>query len=252
MSDWQSRSVKAILAGRPGLLQTPFGNQLQAIALGNAPGNGWVAPGAIYIWDGRYGHYLVSESGAVSFASFFESEILPEALAQGFDAAKFYTNGPVDFPILSEDAPRVRMMASKAVSVPSGEGMVKPIVATTFEQFPEITEEVEGMWGSTDLFLAHGFGYFVQIQDICVSWCTAEYRTDDSIAVGIATDPSFQRQGFAFRAAATLLNRAVKEGLKVYWDAWERNEASLALAKKLAFGEPDRYVIGLANLTPPL
>ena len=247
MSHWQPRPVATLRADRPELLQTPFGNQIEAIALGNAPGSAWEAPGALYIWDGRFSHYLWSSS-EVAFGELFEETVLPEAVGLGFDAAKFYLAGAASSPVPCEITPRVRLMASKPVTVPSGEGKVKPIVATTFEQFPEIAEEVEGMWGDPDRFLARGFGYFVQIQDICVSWCTAEYRTGDSCAVGVATDPSFQRQGFAMRAAASLVNRAVKDGLRVYWDTWTHNEASLALARKLGFSEAEEYAVGFADL----
>lgn len=249
MSLWQPRPVQSLIADRPELLETPFGNQIEAIALGNAPGSAWEIPGALYVWDGRYSHYLWALEASPAFISFFEQEILPEAVGMGFEAAKFYLAGAATPPVASEMLSRIRLTTTQPVPVPSGEGKVKPIVATTFEQFPEITEEVEGMWGDADRFLARGFGYFVQIQDICVAWCTAEYRTGNTCAIGVATDPSFQRQGFASRAAATLVNRAVKDGLRVYWDAWAGNEASVALARKLGFAEGREYTVGLADLT---
>lgn len=247
MATWRSRPVETLRSDRPELLTAPYAYQLESISLGKAPGTAWETEGAVYVWDGRYGHYLWSAEPTTAFDELVRDEIVPTALAGGFHLAKVHTLGAAEFPLPTETLPRVRFTATRAVTIPSGEGKLKPVVATSLESFPEILEEVELMWGSAEAFLSGGFGFFVQLQDFCVSWCTAEYRTADACGVGVATDPSFLRQGFATRAAAALVNQAVKEGLRVYWDAWENNEASLALARKLGFGNEQTYSVGLAS-----
>lgn len=248
MAAWHSRPVETLRSDRPELFEAPFAYQLESIAQGNAPGFAWETEGALYVWDGRYGHYLWSAEPTPAFDELVRDEIVPAALGGGFHLAKVHTLGGAAFPLSSETLPRVRFTTTKPINAPSGEGKLKPIVATTLESFPEVMEEVELMWGSESAFLAKGFGFIVQLQDICVSWCTAEYRTGDACGVGVATDPSFLRQGFATRAGAALVNRAVKDGLCVYWDAWARNEASVGLARKLGFDDPLEYSVGLANL----
>jgi GNAT superfamily N-acetyltransferase len=248
MAAWHSRPVETLRSDRPELFEAPFAYQLESISMGNAPGFAWETEGALYIWDGRYGHYLWSAEPTPAFEALVRNEIVPAALGGGFDLAKVHTLGGAAFPLPGETLPRVRFATSQSVNAPSGEGKLKPIVATTLESFPEVLEEVELMWGSDSAFLAKGFGFIVQLQDICASWCTAEYRTREACGVGIATDPSFLRQGFGMRVGAALVNRAVKEDLRVYWDAWARNEASVGLARKLGFSDPQEYSVVLANL----
>ncbi|MGV3616785.1 MAG: GNAT family N-acetyltransferase [Fimbriimonas sp.] len=229
----------------------PFGNQIESIRLGHTPGHFWESEGGIYVWDERYSHYVVVtepiEGLSSSLASLIDAEVLPEARKGGIDLGLVYLQGEIRCPLSGESRRKGRASTLRAVSIPDGLGEVRPITAAAIGKFQEIREEVVGMWGSEMAFLRGGFGFYVRLDNRCAAWCTAEYLTRDACAAGVATDPNLRGQGFATRAGAAMVNHAVGKALRVYWDAWERNEASLALERRLGFGDRREYEVFLCR-----
>ena len=96
-----------------------------------------------------------------------------------------------------------------------------------------LIEEIHSERTSVDDFFAKGFGLCPVYENQIAGWCLSEYNTGDRCEIGIATLEPHQRRGIATALVSAFLTEAVQRGYHhVGWKCWERNEASVATARK--------------------
>ncbi|HNC91526.1 MAG TPA: GNAT family N-acetyltransferase [Anaerolineales bacterium] len=99
-----------------------------------------------------------------------------------------------------------------------------------------LEEEIHSERTSPEDFFANGFGICPVYENQIAGWCLSEYNTHDRCEVGIATLEPHQRKGIATTLTKIFLNEAAQRGIRhVGWKCWERNEASVATARKAGF-----------------
>lgn len=111
-----------------------------------------------------------------------------------------------------------------------------------------VIDEIEGMWGSTERFLSNGFGYCAIIDGNIISWCTAEYVSENYCGVGIETIEAQEGKGVATIVANEFLNRCKALNIIPYWDSWEDNTPSIRVAEKNGFTKICDYKVLLLKL----
>ncbi|NOJ72206.1 GNAT family N-acetyltransferase [Paenibacillus alvei] len=110
-------------------------------------------------------------------------------------------------------------------------------------------EEIEGMWGCSDAFLRHGFGYYaVNEKGDIVNWCTSEYNSNVSCGIGIESISEYQGRGIATATTAQLVKRCAAARIMPHWDCWSSNIASKKVAEKTGFEKVLTYKILLIHL----
>ncbi len=106
---------------------------------------------------------------------------------------------------------------------------------TALANIDAIREEVSGMWPSLEAFCQYGFGVAIAYKGEVLSWCTAEYVSDDRCGVGIETVESYQKQGLATWLTHEFLLEAQRRRINVGWECWAGNVASIRVAEKCGF-----------------
>jgi GNAT superfamily N-acetyltransferase len=106
----------------------------------------------------------------------------------------------------------------------------------------QVRDEVAWMWPSLEPFYAQGLGIAACLERTLVCWCTAEYVSQDMSGIGIAT-----------ATAARFVGKALRRGLKPYWECNSRNLASQRVAEKVGFTwiEESRVWFGKFAATEP-
>lgn len=128
--------------------------------------------------------------------------------------------------------------------------ITESLLNSDFENTEMIIEEVMGTatYDSMKDFCTRGIGYtFVDQNKIC-GFCTSEYPSRSSLAIGIETDENHQHQGFATEMTKAFLKNATDQGINVYWECWEKNEASYKTALKCGFKKVADYKVLFINM----
>ncbi|RPH61055.1 MAG: GNAT family N-acetyltransferase, partial [Chloroflexi bacterium] len=95
-------------------------------------------------------------------------------------------------------------------------------------------------WASIDNFLANGLGLALLDGDEIASVCISVFASRERLEIDVHTDEKYQRRGFAMLTASAFLEECLRRGRQPNWECFWENEASTALAGKLAFSaEPD-------------
>lgn len=108
-----------------------------------------------------------------------------------------------------------------------------------------IIEEVLGTATYDDMsdFCRNGIGYtFIDENKIC-AFCTSEYQSKNSLAIGIAVDENHRRQGIATKMTNAFLKKAVERDLNVFWECWKNNAPSVQTAMKCGFEKVADYPV---------
>lgn len=96
-------------------------------------------------------------------------------------------------------------------------------------------------YGSKEDFLNKTFGYYaLENGEIC-SECEAAFIANGFTEIGIITEESKRKKGYAFAACVRTLEEIEKRGLKPIWACDIENVASVKLAEKLGFVNPLEY-----------
>jgi len=106
---------------------------------------------------------------------------------------------------------------------------------------PNMKEHVSMFWNSPEHFLTKGFGFCITRDERVVSMASTffPFVHDFEIQVDTVDSVEYRRKGFATAACVALLEHGLKNGLVPCWDA--ANEASVKIALKLGYANPDPY-----------
>ncbi|MBZ0289874.1 MAG: GNAT family N-acetyltransferase [Anaerolineae bacterium] len=104
---------------------------------------------------------------------------------------------------------------------------------------------MQNNWGSTDAFLARGFG-FVTVDvtaERVVSWSLCDCIGDGVCEIGIHTRPEYRQRGFAAITVAAAVDHALANGFRaVGWHCHAENTASWRTALRVGFVWERDYV----------
>jgi RimJ/RimL family protein N-acetyltransferase len=123
--------------------------------------------------------------------------------------------------------------------------ITKALMSSGIENAEMITEEILGTATYEDMedFYNRGIGYaYLHDGRIC-AFCTSEYPSKASIAIGIAVDEEHRRKGIAAQMTHAFLKDAKARGLSVYWECWMKNEPSYKTALKCGFEKVGDYPV---------
>ncbi|MDD4832521.1 MAG: GNAT family N-acetyltransferase [Clostridia bacterium] len=113
-----------------------------------------------------------------------------------------------------------------------------------------ITEEVLGTatYDDMDDFCRNGIGFtFIDENRIC-AFCTSEYPSANSLAIGIAVDENHRRRGIASAMTNAFLKKAAERKLNVFWECWKNNAPSVQTALKCGFEKVADYPVLFVNM----
>jgi len=95
-------------------------------------------------------------------------------------------------------------------------------------------------FGSSEEFFKMGIAFCIKHDDKVVSIASTFTPYTDEFEIQVDTsDPEHRRKGLATVVSAALMVHALENGLVPHWDAG--NEASIELALKLGYTNPDRW-----------
>ncbi len=97
-------------------------------------------------------------------------------------------------------------------------------------------------WGSYDAYEQYGFGYALLIGDAIASTITAICVTQRHALISVATEPQFQRRGFATLIGARFIEETLRRGLLPVWDCDDFNVGSERAARRLGLVEDTPFV----------
>jgi RimJ/RimL family protein N-acetyltransferase len=107
-------------------------------------------------------------------------------------------------------------------------------------------EEARGwvlsFWHSLADFERGGFGYGAVTSQAIASWCLTVFAAGDAYELGLATAPEHRGRGLATAVAAACISECLSRGATPRWQCEEANPASMAVAEKVGFGRPVRYI----------
>ena len=189
-----------------------------------------------------------NESFNKDISKYFRETVLPSHIGDGF-LVTFTSDAWI--PMLNKLfagnetilAPRLylEMTPDRNLDVSLPEGFSIQPVTTEFmksnvEGLETLHEELCSERVSVEDFLEKSFGVCPVYENQIAGWCLSEYNTGDCCEIGIATLQPHQRKGIATAITRAFLAEAAKRGYqRVGWDCWERNEASVATARKVGF-----------------
>lgn len=102
---------------------------------------------------------------------------------------------------------------------------------------------VQASWASVDDFLANGLGFVLLNGDEIACACHSVFATRELLEIDVHTDEKYQRQGFAVLTASAFIEACLARGQRPNWECFWENEASTALAGKLAFSAESDYPV---------
>lgn len=247
---------------------------IDSVIAGSSTGQLWAddhaAPQTALLWDGAHSLYLVGQATNPAtnqqLAELLATEITVTARQRGIEGFKIlYSHAAWEdqictlLPALSlTQHPRViytlgqvawpdwqsRLPAGYAVR-PIDQAMLRD---SSLANHADLVEEIESCWPSQEHFLRHGFGFCALGDDAILCRCTAEYVSAGKCGIGIATAAPYRRQGLAALTASAFLEYCVEQGIVPYWDAWLRNQASVATAEKIGLRRLQEYNVYWGNL----
>ncbi len=108
-----------------------------------------------------------------------------------------------------------------------------------------VKDDILGGWPSLDTFLERGFGITLLVESSVVSWCTAEYVSEDKCGMGIETIKEYEGRGFATIVASEFVRHSLTLGVRPYWDCWVSNKPSVRVAEKVGFTKAYDYKMAI-------
>ncbi|REE68753.1 GNAT acetyltransferase-like protein [Paenibacillus taihuensis] len=132
---------------------------------------------------------------------------------------------------------KLEELSSKAreIQIPA-EYQLKAIDEELFNQYrDQIDHSYSHLWGSSESYLKHAFGYCLQQDNEFASVCNTFYIGGGYIAPDIITMNEFRNRGLATVVCAYFLKHSFESGLTPCWDCDAGNDGSNRLAQALGF-----------------
>jgi hypothetical protein len=128
-------------------------------------------------------------------------------------------------------------------------GLLRSDVSNLEMIIGEVTDTAT--YDNLDVFCRKGFGFtFIADHEIC-AFCTSEYQSSASLAIGIEVKEGQQRKGIAREMGMAFLQEAAKRGLEVYWECWKTNEPSVKTALACGFHKVADYPVLIIDMSHP-
>ncbi|OCA90626.1 hypothetical protein A8F94_01740 [Bacillus sp. FJAT-27225] len=96
-------------------------------------------------------------------------------------------------------------------------------------------------WGSVSNFLKNGVGYCITHNNNLASECISIFSSSQFAEMDIVTQDHFRGIGLAQKVAEKFIIHCIEEKIQPRWDCDIDNIASIKLAEKLGFGNPQKY-----------
>lgn len=213
----------------------------------------WTAPGDEALL------YLAGNSGNTSFneqlRDYFVETIKPASIKQGLDAFQAYTTHNwvevlkevifADDDIFRDrdsyyilDPAKFRTLQPNwRENIPDGFTLKRVQTEDVFDKAEDVSA-LDGLtsWKSFEKFMEHGFAYYlVEDTDKIVSGCMTKFVTSSGCELAIGTNEKYRRRGFAALVGCATVSEALQKGLKVIWECYHRNTASVRTNQTLGF-----------------
>ena len=225
-------------------------------------------PSAAFTWNDYRFSYLAGDPANEPFlrglASLLDSELLPQARGSHDPSVALY-------PDSSEwiDALEGRLSAYRPLRLFRSlhrfdrqafekhacfleplppEYTLLPIDAGLCERFSDLAFAYQLLWGGTQRFLMHGFGYCVLADGELASACDSAFCAGGKAEMGVETREPFRRQGLARQVATAFIQESLRRELEPAWECWWENEPSRKLAERLGFQWLEDYPVLLIDL----
>lgn len=121
---------------------------------------------------------------------------------------------------------------------------LRPIDLDLFDRLIERKMYID-IFGSPESALLHGFGLclvrFSPVGQKLLCEAFAGPVALGLIEVGVDTREDYRQRGYGTITCAALIEQCERQGYPTYWNCNKRNEASLALAKRLGYREGREY-----------
>ncbi|MHA7963244.1 GNAT family N-acetyltransferase [Paenibacillus sp. CAU 1782] len=98
-------------------------------------------------------------------------------------------------------------------------------------------------WGSVENFMQKGFGFSVIHNNVPAGECVSIFSSLEYAEIDIITNDHFRGRGVAQFTAEAFIIECLNRNLIPRWDCDVHNLASINLARKLSFAEPERYSV---------
>ncbi|WP_067619474.1 GNAT family N-acetyltransferase [Alicyclobacillus acidiphilus] len=177
---------------------------------------------------------FTSEHGTVKAPFVFYSTV-----SETWDSALFEVFG---YRIFRTDRTQFRFHRDAFERLPVGQVAdevnvcVRRIDPDVTSAFPELTRNIEGLWGSVERFLHYGCGWVAISEDgRFVGKCYSAFVGGGSAELGIDVDKSLRGSGVGFCLAQRFIQDCLKMDITPNWTCDTLNKASVNLAKKLGF-----------------
>jgi GNAT superfamily N-acetyltransferase len=188
----------------------------------------------------------------------FSEELIPASKMRGMDAYLIYATDPAWNETLQQLFPAGSLYQGTRqyyeitgfdgqFDAPLPDGFSMQLITSEFlssdlDGLEAVREEMCSERASVEDFLARSFGLCPIHANEVAGWCMSEYNVGDRCEIGIATAPKHQRRGIATLATLSFLAEAHRRGyIRVGWDCWTRNSASVATARKAGFALIEEY-----------
>lgn len=121
---------------------------------------------------------------------------------------------------------------------------IKKIDAYMINKSTEYNEKYyKEYWGSVSHFLNNGFGYVILHHDEVVSECTSIFGCTHVAEIDIETHADYRGKGLALTAAQAFIDHCIENNVTPCWNCDVNNQASIQLAYKMGFENPQKYSI---------
>jgi GNAT superfamily N-acetyltransferase len=124
-------------------------------------------------------------------------------------------------------------------SLPEGYEIIEMDSEVVSRLPPESLKPVYFFFGDLSTFIDEAIGYCVVQGDEVASLAYTAFPFVKEFEIQVETIEKHRRKGLATAACAALIEHSMENGLVAHWDA--ANDASVQLALKLGYTEPDRW-----------
>lgn len=106
-----------------------------------------------------------------------------------------------------------------------------------------LRDDICEFWYSVQDFIVKGVGFCLLVDDQVVSSCFSCYSSMKGLDININTYDDINRnKGYAELTAVAFIDYCIDNNLLFYWETYDNNAESIALAEKLGFEKSRKYL----------